>query len=102
MKKEAESVTAAVRAQLADAHALRALKNGTASPDQQQRALKWIMDEACNTVGFWWRDTDRETAFELGRAFVAKQIGRLLTCDLSRLRRQQHVDSPNTTGTPPR
>lgn len=79
------------KAELADAHALRAMSNGTASADQQQRALKWILHKACVVGGMPYEETDRDTAFQLGRLFVGKEIGRLLTCDLASLRRQQRV-----------
>lgn len=88
-----------VGAELADAHALRALDAGTASPEQQKRALKWILTRACQIgdPNGPWRETDRDTAFACGRLYVGKQIGRLLICDLSSLRRQSNVDSPSKT-----
>lgn len=94
-----ESVDAHVAAELADAHALRALDSGTASSEQQKRAMKWILGKACVVGGLPWRESDRETTFMCGRQFIGKQIGRLLTCDLSSLRRQQNVDSPKTPAT---
>ena len=81
-----------ISAELADAHALRAVHAGTASADQQQRALKWILQSACEVGGMPWWPSDRDTAFALGKLFVGKQIGRLLVCDLSTLRRETHVD----------
>ena len=75
----------------ADAHALRALQAGTATADQQQRALRWILVNACDTAGQPYWPSDRDTAFALGRLFVGKQIGRLLTCDISTLRGPEHV-----------
>ena len=79
-------------AEPADAHALRALHAGTADAHQQQRALKWILQIGCEVGGMPWHSTDRDTAFALGRLFVGKQIGRLLVCDLSTLRRERNVD----------
>ena len=76
-------------AEPADAHALRALHAGTADAAQQQRAMKWILNTACEVGGMPWHPTDRDTAFALGRLFVGKQIGRLLVCDLSTLRREK-------------
>lgn len=88
-----------VEAELADAHALRALDVGTATPDQQRRAMKWILSRACE-VGDPrgpWRETDRDTAFACGRLYIGKQIGRLLICDLDSLRRQENVEVPSKT-----
>lgn len=76
-----------VKAELADAHALRAMHEGTASTEQQQRAMRWILTHACDVGGMPYWPTDRDTAFACGRLFVGKQIGRLLTMDLSTLRR---------------
>lgn len=78
---------------MADAHALRALQLGTASEDQQRRALHWILSKACQVGGMPWWNTDRETAFSLGRLFVGKEIGRLLICDMSTLRREDERDA---------
>lgn len=75
-----------VPAELADAHALRAMHEGTASPDQQRRAMRWILERAAmvGKIPYW--PSDRDTAFACGRQFVGKQIGHLLTCDLNSLR----------------
>lgn len=75
-----------VKAEPADAHALRALHEGTAEPEQQKRAMAWILTRACNVGGLPWEKTDRDTAFACGRQFVGKEIGRLLICDISTLR----------------
>ena len=82
---------AEILADPADAHALRALHTGTATADQQQRALKWVLICACDVGGMPWHESDRNTAFALGRLFVGKEIGRLLTCDISTLRRELHA-----------
>ena len=89
-----------IPAEPADAHALRALHAGTATSDEQQCALKWILSRACDVGGMPWHETDRETSFALGRLFVGKQIGRLLVCDLSTLRRDQDdlVDQTKSAG----
>lgn len=91
-----DSVALSVKATPADAHALRALRTGTASPEQQKRALDWITLNACAVATLSWRETDREMAFLVGRQFVGLQIGRLLTCDLNILRRKAHVVDPSS------
>jgi hypothetical protein len=80
-------------ATVTDAHALRALRAGTASEDQQRRALDWILLKACRVGDLPWEETDRETAFAIGRMFVGKEIGHLLICDLSTLRREDERPS---------
>ena len=84
---------APIDATMADAHALRALHTGTASEDQQRRALAWVLQKACQVGGLPWWPTDRDTAFAMGRLFVGKEIGRLLTCDMSTLRSENERPS---------
>lgn len=70
--------------ELADVNALRGLANGTASPEQQQRALKWIIENACATYELSYRPTsDRDTSFAEGRRFVGLQIVKALHIDTS-------------------
>ena len=76
---------------LADATAIQALTSGTADPDQQVRALKWIVDRAAGTYYLHYYKTERDTAFALGMAFVGQQIVKLSKMDLSALRRAEHV-----------
>lgn len=58
--------------------ALKALQTGTASPDQQQQALNWIIHEAARTYDQPFRpggdDGARATDFACGRMFVGQQI----------------------------
>lgn len=66
---------------LADAGALRALRDGNAAPHQQQRALGWILF-ACGDHDISWRpggeDGGRATDFMEGRRFIAVMVRRLL------------------------
>jgi hypothetical protein len=74
--------------EFADVSALKGLANGTASPEQQQRALKWIIENACATYELSYRPTsDRDTSFAEGRRFVGLQIVKALHIDLSKLRK---------------
>lgn len=76
--------------ELADFSALKGLANGTASPEQQQRALKWIIESACGTYDMTFRpEGDRDTAFAEGRRFVGLQIVKALHMDLSLLRKNE-------------
>lgn len=58
--------------------AIRALNTGTATPEMQQRALKWIIETAAGTYDQPFRpggqDGARETDFACGRMFVGQQI----------------------------
>ena len=73
---------------LADADAMRALGTGTADEAQQKRALKWIIEQACATYQWPYRDSARETDVALGRAFAGQQIVGLMKVDIANLRRQ--------------
>ena len=80
---------------LAVAASIKALHAGTANEHQQHLALDWIIREACGKAHFAYHQSDRDTAFALGRQFVAEQIIGLFNADLSSLRRADHV--PNET-----
>lgn len=76
--------------EIADFSALKGLAAGTASPEQQQRALKWIIEAACGTYELSYRpESDRDTAFAEGRRFVGLQIVKALHYDLSLLRKNE-------------
>ena len=74
--------------EIADAGAIQALIAGTAEPHQQQRALKWIIEQAAGTYEFQFYPGERETAFSLGRCFVGQQIVKMSKLNLSQLRRE--------------
>ncbi len=72
--------------------AVKALHDGTALPHQQQLALQWIVREACGKAHFPYHQNDRDTAFALGRVFVADVLIGMFNADLSSLR-VNHVQS---------
>ncbi len=57
-------------------YALNGLADGNASPQQQKKALEWIINEASRAAGpgHYQPDSQRNTDFALGRAFVGQQI----------------------------
>ena len=73
---------------VADVSAVQALQQGTATPDQQVRALKWIIEQGAGVYEFNYYPTDRDTAFALGRAFVGQQLVKLLKLSVAELTRQ--------------
>lgn len=84
--------------ELADASALQALERGNASPDQQKRALTWILRDACGMGDFLYRpgeDGRRDTDFALGREFPAKQIVKLLRLNLAAFQRRDPRADPH-------
>ena len=74
----------------ADAGAVQALARGDAGPEQQKRALDWIINLACGTYDLSFSpDSDRATSFAEGRRFVGLQIVKLIRVNLARLRTAQ-------------
>lgn len=72
---------------VADAAALQALGRGEASPEQQRRALRWIIEGAANTYDLSYRPQDTGAmAFSEGRRFVGLQMVKLLKFNLGALR----------------
>lgn len=79
---------------LADAGAIQALHRGEASPDQQQRALKWIIERASGTYDLSYHpgtEGQRDTDFAEGRRFVGLQLVKMVKLQLAALRRKEDV-----------
>ncbi len=65
--------------EVADAYAIRALAAGTADPEQQRRAVRWIVENAAQTYQPEFRpEGDRESCFAGGRRFVGLQIVKII------------------------
>ena len=62
----------------ADAAALKALARGDATTEQQQRALNWIIYDACGTYEVDYRPDPREHAMVSGKRHVGLQIVKLI------------------------
>lgn len=63
---------------MADAAAIRALARGDATPEQQTRALTFIVEALCGTYDLSFRpNSERDTCFAEGRRFVGLQVVKL-------------------------
>lgn len=71
-----------------DVAAIQALAFGTATPDQQRRALEWIVNSACGTYDSEYRSNDREHAYASGRRFVGLQIVKMTKLNLGKLKKE--------------
>jgi len=61
--------------EIADLNAVRAVAAGEANSIQQQRAIRWLVENVCGTYQLSYRpESDRDTAFAEGRRFVGLQI----------------------------
>jgi len=74
----------------ADAIAMQALERGDATPEQQQRALCWIVQSAALTHSLHYRADPHDHAFASGRGFVGIQIIKMLKLDAATLRDKDH------------
>lgn len=78
----------------ADAAAIQALLRGDASPHQQQRAMKWIIEVCAATYdqSFYpgGEDGRRNTDFAEGRRFVGSQIVKMTRINTSKMRREDN------------
>lgn len=69
----------------ADAAAIQALAVGNASAEQQQRALNWIIYDACGTYDIDYRPDPQEHAAVSGKRMVGLHILSLLKLKLGML-----------------
>lgn len=72
----------------ADVGAVKALSTGTASPEQQQRALKWIIERCCGTYDQSFRpggpEGARATDFAEGKRWVGNKIIYMIKINLNK------------------
>lgn len=78
-----------VQTDIPNAGALQALMRGDASPEQQRRALPYIVEVICRTYDLSARpggpEGDRATLFAEGKRFVGLQIVKLTKVNIAKL-----------------
>jgi len=80
---------------VADAAALQALQRGDATQDQQQRALRFVIESLCGTYDMAYRPASpRDTDFALGKAFVGQQMVKLLHINTTAFRKDPSSGRP--------
>ena len=73
--------------EVADVAAIQALQRGDASEHQQKRALAFIVNNVAATYDEpYFTDSQRDTDYALGRAYVGRQIVKMTKLNLSRLK----------------
>ena len=72
--------------EIADVAAIQACYDGSATPEQQKRAIDWIVYQACCTDEVEYRPDQREHVLASGRRFVGLQVRKLMGLNLSVLR----------------
>jgi hypothetical protein len=69
----------------ADVAAIQALVRGNATPDQQTRAITYIVNDICGTYDLEYRTDARDHAFGSGRRFAGLQIVKMIKLNLAAL-----------------
>lgn len=72
---------------LADLCAVQACYGGTATPEQQQRAINWIIANAAATDDVEFRSEPHDHAFASGRRFVGLQIRKMIQLNAGAFRK---------------
>jgi len=75
----------------ADISAIQALERGEATPDQQKRALKWIITDVAGTYDetfFPGEDGERNSNFASGKRHVGLNIVKMLKLNASAMTKQ--------------
>ena len=72
--------------ELADASAIQALERGEATPEQQKRALNWIIQSAAAVGEFEYRTEERDHVFASGRRFVGLQVQKMIAINTGAFR----------------
>jgi hypothetical protein len=84
----------------ADVSALQALHRGNATPDQQKRALDYIINTVAGTYDLSYRPkSDRDTTFAEGKRHVGLQIVTKLKINLAAIKEaKRQAKSTQETG----
>lgn len=78
--------------EIADAGAIQALYRGDATPEQQKRALKWLIEGAAATYEASFDPVnDRVTSYMEGKRSVGNQIVKLCKLNLNELRKDGRI-----------
>ena len=80
--------------EVADAAAIQALMRGDATEEQQQRALRYVIEVVAGTYEqTYWPGGDegrRDSDFAEGRRFVGNTLVKLTKLNLSKMRRMEN------------
>lgn len=84
------------QSEIADISAVKAAASGTANAEQQVRAIKWIIENACMYYDLSFspggEDGRRDSDFAEGRRFVGAQIVKMTKMDLTKLSIKKQSD----------
>lgn len=66
--------------------AFKSLEKGTATPEQQQYVMKFLITRGCRTHDSDWFKDDRISSFAAGRRFVGMQIIDMVNITIGKLK----------------
>lgn len=70
--------------------AIQALMRGEATPEQQTRALKWIVEQAASTYdSTYWPDSESDRNYAQGKRHVGLNIVKMTKLDLGVLKKRE-------------
>lgn len=84
--------------ELADISAIQAVSSGTASAEQQKRALNWIIESAAGLYDLSYRPGEegrRDTDFAEGKRYVGNEIVKAIKTNLAAMRRKEPNADPH-------
>lgn len=73
--------------EIADIVAVQACVSGTATDEQQKRAMRWIVEQGCLTYDLGWHPDLAD--FAAGRRFVGTQIVKLTKLNVAVLKKKE-------------
>lgn len=85
---------------IADVAAVKAMSNGTATPDQQIRGMRWIIEKGCMAYDETFHpESERASAFMQGRRYVGLKLVLFINANLTALKKRQDPNAtPSETG----
>lgn len=93
VKTRASGPTTAAVYTEADHAAIQAVAEGLANPEQQKRAIRWIVESAAGVQTLSYGTDPHATAFAEGKRFVGLQIYKLIRLRLDVTRRLSSKDN---------
>lgn len=74
--------------EVAIGHAIQGLNSGTATPDQQRKAMKWIIETLCATYDVtYFPESARNSDFAQGKRWCGQQLVKLSNIKLGLIKK---------------
>jgi hypothetical protein len=94
LKKPSAAPWKPVEWEPADIAAIQALVRGDASPEQQRRAVDYIINDIAGTYDMSYRpDSERDSVFAEGKRYVGLQLVKAIKLNLARIQQVKEQKS---------